>query len=97
MNLRTPFDVFMLTFRTNRQAHKEYGKDYTFEDFCGLLVIVQHRFLEELNLGGKHEAHLFKGKGKMDPRDRVQFDASTQKPAYCDQKIHRQEDAPQQS
>jgi hypothetical protein len=46
------------------------------------LITDQHRLLEEGKLGGKHQAHLLKGKGKMDPRNRVQFDASTQKPAY---------------
>jgi hypothetical protein len=95
MNLRTPFDVFVSTFHTNWKAHKEDGKDYTFEALCGLLITDQHRLLEEGKLGGKHQAHLLKGKGKMDPRDRVWFDASTQKPAYHDQKPQRQTDAPQ--
>jgi hypothetical protein len=81
MNLRTPFDVFVSTSRTKYQACKEYGKDYTFEYFYGILIIDQHRQLEECNLGGKKQAQLLKGKSKMDPRDRVWFDASTQKPA----------------
>jgi hypothetical protein len=38
MNLRTPFDVFVSTFRTNWKARKEDGKDYTFEALCGLLI-----------------------------------------------------------
>jgi hypothetical protein len=33
MNLRTPFDMFMLNFHTNWKEHKEDSKDYTFEDF----------------------------------------------------------------
>jgi hypothetical protein len=90
MNLRTPFDVFVSTLCTNWKACKEDGKDYTFEYFCGLLITDQHRLLGEGKLGGKHQAHLLKGKGKMDPRDRVQFDASTQKPAYHDQETQRQ-------
>jgi hypothetical protein len=77
MNLRTPFDVFVLTFHTNWKAHKKDGKDYTFEYFYGLLITDQHRLLEEGKIGGKHQAHFLKGKGKMDPRDRVRFDAST--------------------
>ena len=31
MNLRTPFDVSVSNFHTNWKAHKEDGKDYTFE------------------------------------------------------------------
>jgi hypothetical protein len=50
MNLRTPFDMFISTFHTNWKAHKEDGKDYTFESFCGLLITDQHRFLEEGSL-----------------------------------------------
>jgi hypothetical protein len=34
--------------------------------------------LEEGNLGGKHQAHLLKGKRKLDHRERVWFDTSTQ-------------------
>jgi hypothetical protein len=77
--LRTPFDVFISTFHTNWKAHKEDGKDYSFEVFCELLITDQHRLLEEGNLGGKHQAHLLKGKGKMDSRNRVQTDASAHK------------------
>jgi hypothetical protein len=66
INLRTPFDVFVSTFRTNWHACKQDGKDYSFEFFCELLITDQHRFLEKGNLGGKHQAHLLKGKGKMD-------------------------------
>jgi hypothetical protein len=44
MNLRTPFNVFMSNFHTNWKAHKEDGKDYTFEALCGLLITDQHRF-----------------------------------------------------
>jgi hypothetical protein len=54
MNLRTPFDVFVSTFHTNWNACKEDGKDYTFEDFCGLLITNHHKLLEEGKLGGKH-------------------------------------------
>jgi hypothetical protein len=71
MNLRTPFYVFVLTFCTNWQAHKEDGKDYTFEAFHGLLNTYQHRLIGEGKLGGKHQTHLLKGKGKMDHRGRV--------------------------
>jgi hypothetical protein len=71
MNLRTPFNMFVLTFCTNWKACKEDGNDYTFEAFYGLLIIDQHRLLEEGNIGGKHHANFLKGKGNMDPRDRV--------------------------
>jgi hypothetical protein len=71
MNLRTRFDVFVLTFHANWKTHKEDGNDYIFEAFCGLLITDKHKLLEEGKLGGKHQAHLLKGKRKMDPRDRV--------------------------
>jgi hypothetical protein len=77
MNLRTPFDVFVSTFRTNWKARKEDGKDYIFEAFYGLLITNQHNLLEEGKFGGKHPTHLLKGNSKLDPRDRAQFHAST--------------------
>jgi hypothetical protein len=49
------------------------------------LIIDQHIFLEEGKLGGKHQAQLLKGKGKMDSRNRVEIDASTQKITHNDQ------------
>jgi hypothetical protein len=64
MNLRTPFDVFISTFHTNWKAHKEDGKDYTLNIFVALLITDQHRFLDEGKLGGKHQSHFLKGKGK---------------------------------
>jgi hypothetical protein len=77
MNLRTPFDVFISTFRTNWYAHREDGKDYTFEYFCGLLITYQHKLLEEGKIGGKHHSHLLKGKGKLNHRERGWFDTLT--------------------
>jgi hypothetical protein len=50
MNLRTPFNMFMSTFCTNWKAHKEDGKDYTFEYFCGLLITNQHNCLKKESL-----------------------------------------------
>jgi hypothetical protein len=70
MNLRTPFDMFVLTFHTNWQTYKEYGKDYTFEAFNDLLINSQHILLDEGKLGRKHEAHLIKGKGKSNHKQR---------------------------
>jgi hypothetical protein len=90
MNLRTLFDMFMSKFRTNWKACKEDGKDYTYEALCGLLIIDQHRFLGEGNIGGKHQAHLLNGNGKVDTRNRVQSNASTPTPAYHDQGPQRQ-------
>jgi hypothetical protein len=54
INLRTPFDMFGLTFRTNWKTCKEDGKNYNFEAFYGILIIDQHRLFGEGNLGGKH-------------------------------------------
>jgi hypothetical protein len=85
MNVTTPFDAFVSTLCTNLQAHKEYGYDYAFEYFYGILITNQHKLLEEGNLGVKHHAHLLKGKRKMGPRDRLWFDASTDKPTHYDQ------------
>jgi hypothetical protein len=34
INLRTPFDMFVSTFRTNLHTREKYGKDYSFEFFC---------------------------------------------------------------
>jgi hypothetical protein len=56
MNLRTPFDMFILNFYTNWQEWKEDGKDCTFEDLCGLSIIDQHILLDEGNIGGKHQS-----------------------------------------
>jgi hypothetical protein len=67
--------VFVLTFCTKWHTHKKYGKEYS-DFFCEILVTNQHRFLEEGNLGGKHQAHLLKGMGKMNSRNRVQTNAS---------------------
>jgi hypothetical protein len=77
MNLRTPFDVFVLTLHTNWKTCMEYGKDYTFESFCDILIIDQQKMLEEGNLGVKHQYHLLKGKGKSNYWDRIQFYTST--------------------
>jgi hypothetical protein len=84
MNLRTSFDVFVSNFYTNWKERKEYGKNYTFEYLCGLLITDKHRILEEGKPSGKHQTHLIKGKSNMAMKDRVQFDSSTQKPAYHD-------------
>jgi hypothetical protein len=52
--------------------------------------------LEEGKLGGKHQAHLLKGKGKMDHRDRVWFDTLYTKPAYAmTRNLKGKTDAPQ--
>jgi hypothetical protein len=96
MNLRTPFDVFILTFYTNRKAHKEYGNDYMFEDLYGLLIIDQHNLLDEGKLGGKHQSHLLKGKGKSNHKERGQFDTPIQRPGCLDQKPKGNTYAPRQ-
>jgi hypothetical protein len=64
MNLRTQFDMFLSTFCTNWRALKEDGKEYTFEYSFGILITDQHRLIEEGNLGGKHQDHFIKVKGK---------------------------------
>ena len=38
MNLRTPYDVLCSSFYNNWRSHKEDCKDYTFDDFCDLLI-----------------------------------------------------------
>jgi hypothetical protein len=82
--LRTPFNVFVSTFCTNWKSCKEDGKDYTFEYFSGILITNKHRLLEEGKLGGKHQAHLLKGKGNLNHKENIQFDNSTQIPGCLD-------------
>jgi hypothetical protein len=86
MNLRTPFDVLCSTFHTNCKTCKEDGKDYTFDTLCGLLINDQHRLLDEGKLGGKHQAHLLKGKGKMNYKERGCSDAPVHRQECLDQK-----------
>jgi hypothetical protein len=77
MNLRTSFDVFMLTFLTYWKSQKEDGRDYTFEAFYGIFITDKHRLLEQGKLGGKHQAHLLKVKSKMNYKNRLRFVTST--------------------
>jgi hypothetical protein len=77
MNLRTPFNMFILNFHTNWKAWKEDGKDYNFEYFFVLLIIDQHRLLAEGKLGGKYKAHFLKGKRNSNHRERGRFDTHT--------------------
>jgi hypothetical protein len=53
--------------------------------------------LEEGKLGGKHQAHLLKGKRKSNHRERGWFDTPTQRPGCLDQKPKGKTDAPHQS
>jgi hypothetical protein len=69
MNMRTPFDVFCSMFWKNWQAHKEDGKEYTFDTFYGLLINDRIKLLDEGNLGGNRQAHLLKGKGKINYKE----------------------------
>ena len=74
--------------------HNFYIWNITFKYFCGILIIDQHRLLEEGKLGGKHQAHFLKGKGKSYYRERVWFDTSTQKQGGLNQKPKGKTDAP---
>jgi hypothetical protein len=86
MNLRTPFDLFCSTLSTNWQAHKEDGKGYIFDTFCGLLINDQHRLLNEGEFASKHQAHFLKGKGKINYKERGHFDAPVHRQECLDQK-----------
>ena len=79
MNMRTPYDVLCSSFYTNWGSHKEDGKDYTFDVFCDLLIKDQQKLLDEGRLGGKHQAHLLKSKGKMNYKERGCIDTSGSK------------------
>ena len=70
MNLRTPYDVFFSSFHTNWRSCKEDGKDYSFDVFCDLLIRDKQKLLDEGNLGDKYRAHLFKGNGKQNYKDK---------------------------
>jgi hypothetical protein len=87
----------MSNLHTKWKTCKDYGKDYAFKYFCGLLIIDQHRLLEEFKLGGKHQACFLKGKEKSNYRERVWFDTSTWKRGGLNQKPKGKIDAPQQS
>jgi hypothetical protein len=69
MNLITPFDMFVSNFCTNWKSLKEDGKDYTFEDICGIFITDQHKILEQGKIVHKHQAHFLKGKRNMDLKD----------------------------
>jgi hypothetical protein len=75
MNIRTPFDVFYSTFWTIWKEHQDDGKDFTFDTFCGLLIIDQNNLLDGAKFGRKHQAHFIKGKGKMNYKERGHSDA----------------------
>ena len=64
MNLITPYDVLCSYFHTNWRSCKEDGKDYTFDVFGDLLIKDKQNLFDEGNLGGKHQPHLLKSKGK---------------------------------
>lgn len=70
MNLRTPYDVLCSSFRANWRSRKEDDKDYNFDIFCDLLIKDQQKLLDEGKLGGKHQAHLLKSKGKQTYNER---------------------------
>jgi hypothetical protein len=74
VNLRKTFKVFSSTFYKNWQVDKEDGKDYTFDAFCDLLINDQHGLLDEEKFGGKLQAHMLKGKGKINYKERGHFD-----------------------
>ena len=63
MNLRTPYDVFFSSVCTNWRCSKEDGKDYSFDEFCDLLIRDKKKLLDEGKLGGKKQDHFIKGKG----------------------------------
>jgi hypothetical protein len=73
MNLITPFNVLFSMFQTNLQECKEDRKDYSFDTLCVLLINDQHGLLDEGKRVGKHQAHLLKGKGKMNYKERGHF------------------------
>jgi hypothetical protein len=78
--------------RQTWQAHKEDGKDYTFDVLCGLLINDQHRFLDEGKLGGKHQDHFLKRKGKMNYKERGHFEVPIHRQEYLNQKTKMQTD-----
>jgi hypothetical protein len=84
MILRTPLDIFISTFHTNWKECKEYCRDYTFEDLGGLLIIDQNTLLDEGNIGGKHQSHFPKGKGKSNNKEIEWFDIHIQSPRFLD-------------
>jgi len=86
MNLRTPFDLLISNFHTNWQVCKEDCKDYMFESFYVLLIIDQHKLLNEGKIIGKHQAYFLKGKGKSNHKERGMFDTSIERHGSIEQK-----------
>lgn len=74
-NLRTPYNVFLYSFHINWRSHKEDGKDYTVDVFCDLLIKDQQKLFDEGNLGGMHQDHFLKSKGKKNYKERGCIDA----------------------
>jgi hypothetical protein len=56
--------VLCSLFHTDWRSCKEDGKDYAFDVFCYLLIMDQQKLFDEEKLGGKHQVHLIKSKGK---------------------------------
>jgi hypothetical protein len=58
------------------------------------LITDPHKLLNEGKIGGKQHAHLLKGKGKVNQKERGRFDTSIQRPRCLDQKPKGKTDAP---
>lgn len=62
MNMNTPYDILCSTFHTSWASRKEYGKDVSFDSFCGLFIRAHEKLLDDGKLEIKQQAHLFQGK-----------------------------------
>ena len=47
MILKIPYDVFASKIHDNWTSRKKYGKDYSFDTFCGLLIRENERLFDE--------------------------------------------------
>ena len=63
-DLKTPYDAFYSSFSVNWMSCKKYGKYFTFDTLCDLLIKDQQKLIEEGKLGGKNQAHFLRGKVK---------------------------------
>jgi len=72
MNLKTPYDVLCSTLYVSWASRKEDGKGYTFDSFCGFLIMAHEKFLDGDKLEINEYAHLLKDKDRQNYRERGQ-------------------------
>ena len=70
MNLWTPYSVFYSMFSASWTSRKDEGEDYFCHPFYGLLIRAHEKSLDEGKLEFRQQAHLIKGKGQRNYKER---------------------------